>query len=108
MIMPTTAIKRAGDLLVDAAQPDDQWPGRSATRRASESWSRRRDALQRIAELLERRAAAFADTEQPAELAHGDLDADSGEEADQDAVRQEVGDEAEPDQPRDDEEDART
>ncbi len=57
-----------------------------------------RDRLEGIAELLEGRAAALADAEQPAELAERHLDADTGQEADEDAVGQEVGDEPEPQQ----------
>ena len=42
----------------------------------------------------------------PADLAHRDLDADAGQEADQHAARQEVGDEPEPEQARREEQDA--
>ena len=61
--------------------------------------------VQRVAELLEGGAGAFADTEQTAELPERDLDSDTGEEADEDAVRQEVGDEPELDQAGNDHQD---
>ena len=59
-----------------------------------------RDRPERVGELLERGAAALADSEHAAELAHRDLDADAGQEADEDAPRQEVGDEPELEQAR--------
>ena len=49
---------------------------------------------------------AAGDAEHAADLAHRDLDADAGEEADQHAARQEVGQEPEPDEPGEDQHDA--
>ncbi len=53
------------------------------------------DRLQRVGELLERRATAIGHPEHACHLTHRDLDADAGQEADEDAARQEIGDESE-------------
>ena len=53
-------------------------------------------------------AALAGDPEHAADLAHRDLDADAGQEADEHAARQEVGDEPELQEARDDEQRRRT
>ena len=59
---------------------------------------------ERVDELRDRLAAHPGDAEHPAELAQRDLDADAGQEPDEHRARQEVGDEAEPDEAGEDHE----
>ena len=62
--------------------------------------------LERLDEFLdESRRLSPLTPEHPADLAHGDLDADTGQEADEHAAGQEVGDEAELEQARRDQQD---
>ena len=93
---PDDRDERAGDLLVDAPQAHDDGQDGDRHGQGGQTGLTVRDRLERVAELLEGRAAALADAEQPAELAERHLDADAGQEADEDAVREEVGDEPEP------------
>ena len=53
------------------------------------------DVLDRPDQRFDRAAVALRDAEHPGHLAHGDLDADTRQEADQHAAGQEVGDEPE-------------
>ena len=96
----------ARDLLVDALQADDDGQDADRHGQGGQAGLAVRDPLECVAELLEGRAAALADAEQAAELPQGHLDADAGEEADEDAVGEEVGDEPEPQEPGDDHEHA--
>ena len=93
--MPTTAINAPGIFLFTRPRPTMTAENRQRHGKRRKARFTGGYALERMTELLERRAAAFTDAEEPAELTEGDLDADAGEEADQDTVRQEVGDEAE-------------
>ena len=60
--------------------------------------------VERVA--ADRDALTLGDAEHPADLTARDLDPDPGQEPDQHGPRQEVGDEAEPDQAGDDQEHA--
>ena len=106
--MPTTAMRAPGIFLLTRSQPDDVARTAIDTARVGTLVSPAAMARSALRELLEGRAAALADPEHAADLAHRDLDADAGQEADEHAVGQEVGDEPEPDDPRDDHEHART
>ena len=101
-IEPTTAISAPGIFLFDRSAADDRRDHRRGDedRRAA----RVRDVPEGGEELPDRAAVAVGDAEHPGDLAHRHLDADTGQEADQHRAREEVGEEAEPQQPRQEEE----
>ena len=76
----------ARDLLVDAAEPDDRDEDEDRHRERRRDVVVGRDELERLDELLDRAAGLAGTPNIAADLAHRDLDADAGEEPDEDAA----------------------
>ena len=100
MIEPTTAIRAPGTTFSTYFVP--RMMAATTIETASVQPARVTDVLERAPQLLQRPPCALRNAEHAADLARSDLDADAGEEADEHGAREEVGEEAEMDEPSED------